>query len=82
MVKDYENYAQHLIKSPRINHTFNENFVASTRTTIILEKKMRDLYNSYLGGKQAARLDNIVVLLHETILRIQKCFSIQLQQRS
>ena len=26
--KDYENYAQNLIKHPRINQTFNENFVA------------------------------------------------------
>ena len=26
--KDYENYVQNLIKHPRINHTFNEHFVA------------------------------------------------------
>ena len=35
---------------------------------------MGDLYNSYLGGKQAARLNNIVVLLHEIILGMQKVF--------
>ena len=35
---------------------------------------MGDLYNSLLGGKQAARLDNIVVLLHEIILGMQKMF--------
>ena len=35
---------------------------------------MGDLYNSLLGGKQAARLDNIVVSLHEIILGMQKMF--------
>ena len=73
--KDYENYAQNLIKHPRINQTFNENFVASDRTTGISEKRMGDLYNSLLGGKQAARLDDIVTLLHENILGMQKMFS-------
>ena len=73
--KDYENYAQNLIKHPRINHTFNENFVTSNRTTGISEKRMGDLYNSLLGGKQAARLDDIVALLHENILGMQKMFS-------
>ena len=73
--KDYENYAQNLIKHPRINHTFNENFVTSNRITGISEKRMVDLYNSLLGGKQAARLDDIVALLHENILGMQKMFS-------
>ena len=31
-------------------------------------------YNSLLWGKQAARLDNIVVLSHEIILGMQKMF--------
>ena len=35
---------------------------------------MENLYNSLLGGNQAARLDNIVVSLHEIILRMQKIF--------
>ena len=35
---------------------------------------MGDLYNSLLGGKHAARLDNIVVLLHEITLGMQKMF--------
>ena len=68
--KDYENYPQNLIK-----HTFNENFVTSNRTADISEKRMGDLYNSLLGGKQAVRLDDIVALLHENILGMQKMFS-------
>ena len=36
---------------------------------------MGDLYNSPLGGKQAARLDNIVVLLLEIILGMSKIFA-------
>ena len=36
---------------------------------------MGDLYNSLLGGKQATRLDDIVALLHENILGMQKMFS-------
>ena len=35
---------------------------------------MGDLYNSLLGGKQPARLDNIVVFLHGNILGMQKMF--------
>ena len=35
---------------------------------------MGDLYNNLLGGKQAARLDNIVALLHEIIMGMQKFF--------
>ena len=73
--KYYQNYAQHVIKNPRINHTFNENFAASNRTTGISEKIMGDLYNSLLGCNQAARLDDIVALLDENILGMQKMFS-------
>ena len=58
-----------------IKHTFNENFVTSNRTADISEKRMGDLYNSLLGGKQAVRLDDIVALLHENILGMQKMFS-------
>ena len=47
--KDYEHYALHLIKNPKINYTFNVNFAASTRSTDILEKRMGDLYNSLIG---------------------------------
>ena len=68
--KDYENYPQNLIK-----HTFNENFVTSNRTADISEKRMGDLYNSLIGSKQAVRLDDIVALLHENILGMQKMFS-------
>ena len=35
---------------------------------------MGDLYNSLLGGKQAAKLDDVVTLLHGNILEIQKMF--------
>ena len=35
---------------------------------------MGDLYNSLLGGKQAARLDDVVTLVHGNILGIQKNF--------
>ena len=36
---------------------------------------MRDIYSSLLGGKQAARLNDLVALLHENMLVIQKMFS-------
>ena len=35
---------------------------------------MGDLYNSRLGGKASSKIGNIVVLLHEIILGMQKIF--------
>ena len=55
----YVNYGSHRIKYPSVKRGFNENFEASNLTTEILEKKMGSLYNNLLGGKQAARLDDI-----------------------
>ena len=73
--QSYAEYVKHLKKNPRITHTFNENFKSSNRTTGISEKRMSDLYNSLLGGKQAARLDDIVDLLYENIQGMQRMFT-------
>ena len=36
---------------------------------------MWDLYNSFLGGEQVERLDDIVAILHEKMLGMHKTFS-------
>ena len=36
---------------------------------------MGDLYNSLLGGKQAARLDDFVSLLYDNVLGMQRMFT-------
>ena len=55
----YVSYGSDRIKYPNVKHGFNENFEGSNRTTEISGKKMGSLYNNLLGGKQAARLDDI-----------------------
>ena len=72
---EHVDYGSHRMKYPSVKHNFNENFEASNRTTGILEKRMGNLYNNLLGGKQAARLDDIVSLLYENVHGMQKMFT-------
>lgn len=73
--QNYAEYTKHLKKNPNITHTWNVNFKSSNGTTGISEKGMSDLYKSLLGGKQAARLDDLLDLLHEKIQGVQIMFT-------
>ena len=49
----YVDYGSHRIKYPSVKHGFNENFEASSRTTGISEKRMRNIYiTTYLVGSK------------------------------
>ena len=55
-------------------HSTSDEFL-SNRTTGISEKRINDLYNNTLGGKQAARLDDLVNILHENVNGMQRMFT-------
>ena len=74
-IAPYMSYKSQQLKHPRTQHTFDDSFTGSNRTTGISEKRMGDLYNSLLGGKQAARLDDLVIMLHENVLGMQRIFA-------
>ena len=74
--KDYENYAQHLIKIPRIIILSKKILWLQIELQAFRKREWRIFIKAFVrGGKQAARLDDIVALLHENVLGMQKMFS-------